>query len=219
MEDIKEFLKAAESIPYPGDAVMLDLLKKVGVKRSLLELRAITLGYLASFKNQKNTADMFYSLIRGDQDLVDKDPGLIGEYAKTLIGLKNETARWDVTKKIKELNLPQKNDPVAYIDRRLAEAELFNGLMLDGQIKNLSSYKDVTQKHYPALLQVLDQLQAIKKALQAGEMEALPETAELLESYGQELWSIMILLKNAEAGEVTERKAPRIMPGVNLSDS
>jgi hypothetical protein len=205
-------LPQAASIPYPGDEVMAELLGKVGVDRTMLELRAITLGFLAGFRNKRNTPDLFYTLIRGGRDIPDRDPDILTRYTRALVGLKNKVAAWDATTEMEELKPAPGADPVAYIDQRLAEGELFAGLMLDGNEENILFYQEKTQQSYPALLQVMAQLHAIKEALQSGEMPNCPDVLELLESYGRELWSIMIYLKRSEANEIIERKSPAIGP-------
>ena len=211
-ENLNNLPPESASLPYPGDAMMQDLLQRMGIARTMLELRAITLGFLAGYRNPQNTPDLFYTLIRGGKDILDQDPVLLGEYTRALLGMKNQTAAWDVTTELTELATVAGEDPIQYLNRRLAEADLFTGLMLDGREENLAYYTEKTQQNYASLLQVMAQMEALKTAVQSGEMPKGPEVLELLESYGRELWSIMIFLKRSEAGEFLERKLPNIAP-------
>jgi hypothetical protein len=212
VEKSNKILADAAALVYPGDGVMADLLHKVGVNRTMLELRAIILGFLAGFRNPQNTPDILYAAIRGGEDLLDRDPLLLGEYTKALIGLKNETARWDLTTEPEGLRAAAGEDPVVYLNRRVAEGELFHSLMLDGREENVARFREKTQKNLPALLQVLGQLQAIRDALESGEMPRCPEVMELLESYAREMCGIMIFLKSAEANELIERDHATLLP-------
>jgi hypothetical protein len=212
MKDSKTLLPDVSSYTYPGDEVMETLLARLGIQRTMLELRAITLGFLAGFRNKNITPDVFYTLIRGGQEVLHHEPELLGEYTRALIGLKNEIALWTFSTELAELKPAEGEKPIPFIEKRLAEAGLFIGLLLDGNPENISGYRETTQKSFPALVQVVEQLKTFKDTLESGAMKECPELLEILESYGEELWGIMIFLKNSEANEFIERRTPLVLP-------